>query len=69
MSKHPKTEQPTDADLKDNPLIGGNKGTTRAGVSPDELDDALDDSTIEGDIGNDTNAHGGIDKAPGRRLH
>lgn len=62
MSKQPKTTVPTDADLKGNPMIGGSKGTTVAGVSPDELEADLDDTTMEGDTANGTNAQGGIDK-------
>lgn len=65
VTKHDKTKTPTDADLKGNPLIGGAKGTTAAGISPDDLDDLQGENTIEGDVANDTNAQGGIDK-PGR---
>jgi hypothetical protein len=63
MSKHLKTKTPTDADLRGNPMIGGAKGTTMAGVTPDELEDDLGETTIEGDVGNDANAQGGVDKA------
>lgn len=66
-TKHPKTDKPTDADLKGNPLIGGGKGTTMAGVTPDELEDSEGENTIEGDTGNDTNAQGGIDKPQTRQ--
>jgi hypothetical protein len=66
MTKHQKTTKPTDADLKGNPLIGGSKGTTMAGVTPDELEESEGDNTIEGDVENDTNRQGGIDKASGR---
>jgi len=65
-NKHPKTAKPTDADLAENPLIGGSKGVTRAGLTPDELADLQGESTIEGDVENDTNAQGGIDKAESR---
>ena len=41
-------------------MIGGSKGATMAGISPDE--DALGENTIEGDVENDVNAAGGIDK-------
>ena len=66
MTKHRKTKKPTDADLKDNPLIGGSKGTTIAGTTPDELEDSEGVNTIEGDVQNDTNKQGGIDKAVSR---
>jgi hypothetical protein len=62
MSKHLKTNKPSDADLKGNPLIGGAKGTTMAGASPDDLDDLVGENTFEGDRENDVNAQGGIDK-------
>jgi hypothetical protein len=66
MSSHPKTTRPTDADLKGNPMIGGSAGTTASGTTPDELDAAQGETTIEGDVPNDTNAFGGIDKADAR---
>jgi hypothetical protein len=65
-SKHRKTHRPSDRDLKDNPLIGGSKGTTMAGVTPDELDRAEGANTIEGDVENDTTPQGGVDKASAR---
>lgn len=58
-SKQPKTIVPTDADLKGNPMIGGNKGTTASGTTPDELEEAQGETTIEGDTMNDTNTYGG----------
>ena len=64
--KHRKTKKPTDADLKGNPLIGGSKGLTRARVTPDELEQSQGTNTIEGDVENDTNRQGGIDKAISR---
>jgi len=64
MTKHPKTKKPTDADLKDNPLIGSSKGVTMAGVTPDELEQSEGANSIEGDVENDTNT--GIDKATSR---
>lgn len=66
MSKQIKTTTPTDADLKGNPLIGGSKGTTMAGITPDDLDASQGASTIEGDVENDTNERDGIDKAVAR---
>ena len=66
MAKHQKTKIPTDADLKDNPLVGGSKGVTMAGVTPDELEESEGVNTIEGDAENDTNRQGGIDKADSR---
>lgn len=65
MSKQPKTTVPTDADLKGNPMIGGSQGATRAGQTPDDLEDSIADTTIEGDTMNGTNAAGGLDKTPG----
>ncbi|MDF2811898.1 MAG: hypothetical protein K0S56_2929 [Microvirga sp.] len=72
MAKHAKTRTPSDADLRSNPLIGGSKGTTMAAASPDELDAVKGVNTIEGDLENDTNPQGGVDKATsrsGRRQH
>lgn len=67
MSKHLKRKLPDNADLKRNPLIGGSKGTTMSGTTPDELEEAEGANTIEGDVGNDTNPQGGIDKL-GRKM-
>jgi hypothetical protein len=61
-SKHPK-QKPSDADLHRNPLIGGSKGTRMAHVTPDELERFEGVNTIEGDVENDTNPQGGINKA------
>jgi hypothetical protein len=66
MTKHRKTDKPSNVDLKRNPLIGGSKGTTMAGVTPDELEDSQGANTIEGDVENDPNSQGGIDKARSR---
>lgn len=66
MGKHSKTRRPSDADLKSNPLIGGSKGTTRAKITPHELEDSEGANTIEGDVANDANAQGGIDKGKKR---
>ena len=66
MSKHQKTKKPSDADLKRNPLIGGSKGVTMAGITPDELEQSEGTNTIEGDVENDTNRQGGIDKTSSR---
>ena len=65
MPKHLKREA-TDADLRHNPLIGGSKGTTIAGVTTDDLQELQGANTIEGDAANDTNAQGGIDKSVGQ---
>jgi hypothetical protein len=56
-------EQADDADLYRNPLIGGPKGATMAQVTPEELEDFEGVNTFEGDIENNTNAQGGVDKA------
>jgi hypothetical protein len=62
MPKHLKREA-TDADLRHNPMIGGSKGTTIAGITADDLQEFQGTNTIEGDDWNGTNAQGGIDKA------
>jgi hypothetical protein len=66
MAKHPKMKKPSDADLRNNPLIGGSKGATLAGASSDDLDDAQGVNTMEGDLENDVNPAGGIDKSESR---
>lgn len=55
MSKHPKTDHPSDRDLRDDPGIGSSKGTDR--------DDPRigGDNTFEGDVLNDTTPQGGVD--------
>lgn len=55
-SKHPKTETPTDADLKGNPGIGQSRGMTGR-----DIEDIEADSTVEGDVENETKLDGGID--------
>ena len=35
MSKHLKTKLPSNTDLKRNPLIGGSRGTTMSGTTPE----------------------------------
>jgi hypothetical protein len=67
-SKHPKQKKPTEADLRRNPLIGGSKGTTMAHVAPEELEQLEGVNTIEGNVENDTNPFGGIDKAEVRNA-
>lgn len=66
MTKHPKTRKPSDTDLKNNPLIGASKGTGRAQVTPDDLEESEGANTLEGDEANDTNPQGGIDKGEHR---
>ncbi|QQO31688.1 hypothetical protein JJC00_24060 [Bradyrhizobium diazoefficiens] len=61
-SKQPKPYRPSEKDMRDNPLIGGSKGATMTGMSPDDLEDALGENTIEGDRENDVGIGGGIDK-------
>jgi hypothetical protein len=65
-TKHPKTTKPSDKDLIENPMIGGSKGVTMSQSGPDDLADMAGANTIEGDVENDTNRHGGIDKSEGR---
>ena len=55
-TKHMRTETPTDADLKGNPGIGQSKGMTGA-----DIEDIAADSTVEGDVENETTPDGGID--------
>src|SRR3954454_16425272 len=62
-TKHVKLNRPTNVDLVRNPQIGGSKGTTMAGGGPDEMEEFEGVNTFEGDIENDTNPQGGIDKA------
>lgn len=57
-NKHLKTATPTDADLKGNPEIGQTRGTTMAGAPPDLI---KADSTVEGDVQNETNRDGSVD--------
>ncbi|MVA37402.1 hypothetical protein [Agrobacterium vitis] len=60
-NQHPKTEKPSDKDLRQNPGIGASKGTIKSGEILDE-DQSLDgDNTFEGDVENDVTAQGGID--------
>ena len=66
MTKHFKTKTPSDVDLRINPMIGGSKGAAMAGATPDDLEDLQGANTIEGDLENDVNAQGGIDKAESR---
>jgi hypothetical protein len=69
MSKHIKTDKPTDADLKGNPVIGGSKGVIMGQASPEDLEDTLGENTVEGDLANDANPQGGIrkDESPSRK--
>jgi hypothetical protein len=67
-SKHPKQTRPSDSDLYGNPLIGGSKGTTMAHVTPDELEEFKGANTVEGDVENDTNPFGGLEKADVRHA-
>jgi len=62
-SKHPKLDRPTNVDLVRNPGIGSSKGVTMAQASPDDLEELEGENTFEGDVENDTNAQGGVDKA------
>ena len=65
MNHHPKTQVPTDLDLKRNPGIG----QTTQGIDNAEttFEDEEADSTVEGDVMNETNASGGVD--PDHRGH
>ena len=61
--KHLKNDRPSDIDLHRNPMIGGSKGVAMAQVTPEEFEEFAGENTVEGDVENDTNAVGGIDKA------
>jgi len=63
-NKHPKTDVPTDADLKGNPGIGQSKGMTGH-----DIEDIAADSTVEGDVENETKLDGGIDPNHRGRDH
>ena len=56
MSKHLKTDTPSDADLKGNPGIGQSKGLS--GTDPAQIEA---DSTFEGDVETETTPEGGVD--------
>jgi len=62
MTKHSKLRRPTDVDLHRNPMIGGSKGVTMAQASETDLADIEGENTFMGDIENDTNPQGGIDR-------
>jgi hypothetical protein len=66
MTKHFKTKTPSDLDLRVNPMIGGSKGATMAGASSEDLEELQGANTIEGDLENDVNRQGGIDKEESR---
>ena len=63
MTRHQKTPRPSDAEPGDYPLIGASKGANRAGARADDIAEAAGANTIEGDLENDVNRQGGIDKA------
>ena len=56
-STQPKTKTPTDADLKGNPGIGQSKGTERV----EDIEELELDSTLEGDVMNETRTDGSVD--------
>lgn len=66
MPKHLKMKRPSDVDLRNNPMIGGSKGATWAGATADDLEASQGVNTMEGDMENDTNVSGGIDKGVSR---
>ena len=53
-------------DLERNPGIGQSRGTSIAGEDPDII---AADSTVEGDVGNGTNADGGISTSDEARTN
>jgi hypothetical protein len=70
MSKHPPSGRTPDAlpadDLDCDPGIGQSKGTTIAGERPDLIQG---ESTVEGDLENDTTPAGGVDPDKRGRSH
>ncbi|HEU0085173.1 MAG TPA: hypothetical protein VFQ87_20170 [Bradyrhizobium sp.] len=72
MTRHFKTKAPSDRDLRTNPMIGGSKGVAMAQAGAEDLEELRGANTIEGDLENDVNAQGGIDKdesRSGARAH
>lgn len=67
MTRHSKTIRPSDVDLHRNPLIGGSKGVTMAQASLDDIEEIEGENTFEGDLANDTNPQGGIDREDQRQ--
>lgn len=61
-TKHLRLKKPLDIDLHRNPLIGASKGVTMAQASPDEVEALKGENTFEGDVENDTNPQGGVEK-------
>ena len=59
MSQHPKTQTPSDLDLKRNPGIG----QTTQGIDQQNtvFEDEEGDNTIEGDVMNDVEPDGSVD--------
>jgi hypothetical protein len=66
MTRHPKKRTPTDSDLRNNPLIGGSKGANLAQATADDLEKSQGQNTVEGDVENDVNRQGAIDKQDAR---
>ncbi|MCK1337220.1 hypothetical protein IVB38_14590 [Bradyrhizobium sp. 38] len=61
-NKQPKLYTPSEKDIHENPLIGASKGVTMAGASAEDFEEIIGENTIQGDLENDVNAVGGIDK-------
>jgi hypothetical protein len=60
-NQHPKTQTPSDKDLRQNPGIGTSRGTIKGGDILDE-DESLDgDNTFKGDVENDVTPQGSVD--------
>lgn len=55
MGKHPRTGDPTDRDLRQDPGIGRSRGADR------DDPEIGGDNTFEGDVLNDTTPQGGVD--------
>lgn len=61
----PKTQTPSDKDLRENPGIGGSKGTIKAG--DDDVEDGA--NTFEGDVESDVSHGGKVDPARAGRTN
>lgn len=58
QNKHPKTETPSDRDLKSDPGIGRSKGQRMVGADGRPIQG---ENTYEGDVLNDVNDQGAVD--------
>jgi hypothetical protein len=59
--RHPKTNKPTDMDLRENPGISTFKGAIRGRKILDQDESLEGDNTFEGDVESDVTPRGGVD--------